>query len=154
MSMIAMSEGTAKAPDPYRVCFGFKHTIADLSDHPAVTGEWRGEPLSDDMCIAAGFSPGCVSSAAGRYQINKPTWLPLKALLHLPNFEGDSQDYACMQIIEQCGALDLVNAGRIAEAIPKCKGKWASLPGSKSGQRQTLFADLIRSYADAGGSFA
>ena len=43
LSMIASSEGTDRAADPYRVCFGYKHTIADLGDHPAITGEWKGE---------------------------------------------------------------------------------------------------------------
>jgi muramidase (phage lysozyme) len=154
LAMIAHSEGTDRAPDPYRVCFAFKHTIADLRDHPAVTGEWKGEPLPDELCIKAGFSPGCVSTAAGKYQITRPTWNRVKGILRLANFTGPSQDDACVQLIKERGALDIVNGGQVAAAIGLCHTEWASLPGSTSGQPQTSFADLIQAYGDAGGAFA
>ena len=42
LEVIKLAEGTDRGSDPYRVCFGFGHTIRDLSEHPAITGEWRG----------------------------------------------------------------------------------------------------------------
>lgn len=148
------SEGTARAADPYRVVYSFAYTIKDLRDHPAVTGEWKGARLPDDMCIKAGREPPCFSTAAGAYQIIKPTWLALKSLLHLNNFGPQSQDDACVQLIKEHGALDLVNRGEFADAIAKCSGIWASLPFSTAGQPVKSLASLLQVYTGAGGLLA
>ena len=130
LSMIAASEGTDRAPDPYRVCYGYAHTIADLSGHPATIGEWKGERLSDAMCKGAGLSAGCVSTAAGRYQMIRRTWGACAHALRLSDFGPASQDAAAVYLTKQRGALDDVQAGRIADAISKCRREWASLPGA------------------------
>lgn len=150
LGTISHSEGTDRAPDPYRVCFAFKHTIADLSDHPAITGEWHGEPLD----FLGPAYDGLISTAAGRYQITKHTWEALKGALGLPDFGPASQDAAALLLIEQKGALDMVDEGRVVDAVNACKSIWASLPGSTSGQPQKTMADLVKTYTDAGGAFA
>jgi len=147
LAMISHSEGTDRAPDPYRVCYGYKHTIVSLADHPAVTGEWKGEPL-DDLGPAY---VGMRSTAAGRYQLIKPTWLTLKAKLYLSDFTGPSQDAAALELLREKGAYDLVKGGQVADAITLCHGIWASLPGSTSGQPQRTFAQLLEAYGAAGG---
>lgn len=154
LQMIQSAEGTAGAGDPYRVCFGYKHSIQDFTDHPALTGEWRGERLPDAMCRNAGFGPGCVSSAAGAYQIIKPTWANLKTALRLPDFSPASQDAACVELVRRRGALEDVKAGRITQAIAKCRNEWASLPGNYAKQGQRSVGDLIAWYQDAGGATA
>lgn len=159
LTMLATSEGTEQEPDSYRVCFGKKHVIHDLSYHPHErrpdgTREWDGEKLSDEQCAAVGLGSGCISSAAGRYQLILPTWARLKAKLGLHNFADDSQDDACVQLLKECGALDLIFAGRVGDAIPLCASEWASLPGSTAKQPQSKFASLINTYASAGGAFA
>jgi muramidase (phage lysozyme) len=148
--MLSHSEGTDRVADPYRCCFGFKHTIVNLSDHPAVTGEWLGEPLD---FLGADYA-GLHSSAAGRYQITKGTWLACKAALRLPDFTAACQDDAAILLIKQKGGLDLILAGRVGDAIEACRGVWASLPGSASGQPQRSLAQLINAYGNAGGSLA
>ena len=148
--MISHSEGTDRAPDSYRVCYGFKHTIMSLADHPAITGEWAGEPLDNLGPSYAGMK----STAAGRYQLIKPTWQSLKARLFLSDFSADSQDAAALELIREKGAMDLIYGGQVADAIALCHGIWASLPGSTSGQPQKSFADLIHAYSNAGGAFA
>lgn len=150
LTMISHSEGTDKAPDPYRCCFGYKHTIIDLSGHPACTGEWMGEPLD---FLGPDYAHK-VSTAAGRYQINRPTWVPLRMVLSLPDFGPDSQDAAAIELIRQKGALELVESGRAADAIGLCHPVWASLPGSTAGQPITSFASLMTAYTNAGGGFA
>lgn len=150
LAMIKRSEGTDRAPDPYRVVYGFGHTIADLSDHPAVTGEWKGEKLD---ALGPRYA-GLVSTAAGAYQIIKPTWVTLKIKLGLPDFGPESQDKAALELISEAKALDLIYGGQVAEAITRCHGIWASLPGSTSGQPQRTFAELIHAYGSAGGAFA
>ena len=148
LTMIAHAEGTDREADPYRVCYGFHHTIASFADHPAVTGEWMGER------ITVGIYAGELSTAAGRYQINKPTWLRLKAKLGLVCFDATSQDDAAIQLISDNGALALVNSGKLGAAVTKLSTIWASLPGGDSGQQELLFASLQSTYTGAGGALA
>jgi muramidase (phage lysozyme) len=154
LAMIRRSEGTDKAPNAYAVTFDYHFTITDFSDHPAVLGTWKGERLPDKDCIALGLAPPCHSSAAGAYQFTRPTWLGLKSQLKLPDFSPASQDEAATLLITQAGALHLVESGQIVDAIAKCSGIWASLPGSLSGQPQAKTADLIQAYTSSGGAFA
>jgi len=154
LAMLAYSEGTSREPDPYAVCFGFKHVVRSFADHPAITGEWMGERLPDAMCRAAGRAPGCVSTAAGRYQMIKPTWSGIKNRLRLPDFSPDSQDRAAEYLIEQRGALGDVVAGRLQTAIAKCRVEWASLPGAGVGQPERRITDLIAAFTKAGGVLA
>lgn len=155
LAMIQRAEGTSTGGrDPYRVCYGYRHTIGNLRDHPAITGEWRGERLPDAMCKNAGFGPGCVSTAAGAYQIIRPTWAKLRDRLRLPDFGPASQDAAAVELIRTRGALVDVQAGRIADAIYKCRNEWASLPGNYASQGQRSTSDLLAWYTNNGGSIA
>lgn len=150
LSVIRQAEGTAGRGD-YRACYGYGHTIADLSDHPAVSGEWRGERLPDAMCRAAGFGPGCVSSAAGAYQIIKGTWANVARALGLVDFSPASQDAAAVELIRRRGALEDVKAGRFAAAVSKCRNEWASLPGNYAGQGQRSMGQLVAWFQQSGG---
>lgn len=138
---IRHSEGTDRAPDPYRVVYGFTHTIVNMSDHPAVTGEWPGVQ-----------TPFGHTSAAGAYQIEKATWISLRDHLKLPDFSAASQDAAATELIREKGALGLIESGQVAAAISACHEVWASLPGSTSGQPQRTLASLMVAYQAAGGT--
>jgi muramidase (phage lysozyme) len=151
---VSKSEGTFSAGNPYAVCFGYKHTINDFSDHPAVTGEWRGEPLSAKLCAGAGLGPGCVSTAAGKYQIIKPTWLKLKAALSLPDFGPESQEKAFTELLRQRGALEAVKAGRFADAVFAARREWASLKGAGYGQGEHSLEWLTAKFTESGGVLA
>jgi lysozyme len=143
LAMLRSSEGTAKYPNPWAVTFGYQFTISDFSDHPALLG-WTGYPYR-----------GVMETAAGAYQINRPTWLDGQQHLHLADFSRASQDsFAMDYLIPRAGAADLVNSGQVVDAIQKCAGTWASLPGSTSGQPQADIANLIEIYGDNGGAFA
>lgn len=154
LGMVRQAEGTANAAAPYAVCYGYSHTITDFSDHPAITGEWTGQRLPDAMCKNAGFGPGCVSTAAGAYQIIKPTWLRLRDSLGLLDFGKASQDSAAVELIRRRGALEDVKAGRIPDAINKCRNEWASLPGNYAGQGQRSPDTLLSWFSDNGGLLA
>jgi len=155
LAMIQRAEGTSGGGrDAYRVCYGYRHTIASLRDHPAVTGEWRGERLSDAMCANAGFGPGCVSTAAGAYQIIRPTWVRLRDRLGLRDFGPAAQDAAAVELIRSRGALIDVQAGRVADAIHKCRQEWASLPGNYAKQGQRSASELLAWYTTNGGTTA
>lgn len=148
---IQQAEGTAGHGDPYRVCYGYKHTLASLEEHPAVSGEWRGEPLPDGMCSAAGLGPGCVSTAAGAYQIKKSTWIALRDRLKLPDFSQASQDAAADELLRQRGAVDYLARGDFAGAVNAARKEWASLPGAGYGQGERSVAWLSDRFAAAGG---
>lgn len=151
LQMIAQAEGTADAADQYAVCYGYRHTVKNFADHPAITGEWRGEALDKLGPTYAGK----VSTAAGRYQIIRPTWKGCKRALALPDFGPDSQDKAALFIIREAGALDFVRAGQFNEAVTACAGQWASLPGANApGQAMRRLSDLRAAYEAAGGEFA
>lgn len=154
LSAIRESEGTARAGDPYRVCYAYKHTIASFTDHPAITGEWRGEPLSAAMCAGAGLGPGCVSTAAGAYQIVKPTWQRMKAKLGLADFGPASQDAAAVQLLKERGALAYLERGDFAGAVNAARKEWASLPGAGYGQGEKTIAWLTDKFTAAGGVLA
>jgi len=47
-----------------------------------------------------------------------------------------------------------VEAGRVADAIDKCRLEWASLPGAGYGQPERKLAALIDAYTNAGGALA
>lgn len=147
LAMVSHSEGTDRATDPYRVCFTFRHTIVDQSNHPAITGEWKGEPLD----FLGPKYTGLISTAAGRYQITKHTWEALQGALNLPDFTGPSQDAAAILLIKQKGALDLVNAGDVQSAVQRCSTVWASLPYSDAGQPTKSLSALVQIYQAAGG---
>lgn len=162
LTMIAHSEGCDRPPappDPYRTCFEFKHVIQDFAYHPAElrpdgTQEWMGESLK---FLAERLNrpelANEISTAAGRYQITRPTYLRLSKVLNTKGFAPDVQDDMCIQLLKEAGALTLINRGAVAYAITLCHELWASLPGSTSGQPQTPFADLIHTYLEAGGAY-
>lgn len=154
LETIKQCEGTANEADPYRVCYGYRHTVQDLSDHPAVTGEWRGETLPAAMCAAAGYGPGCVSTAAGAYQFIKTTWKKLQAKLGLPDFGPASQDAAAVQLLRDCGAYARLSVGDLVGAVRKASSQWASLPGSTAGQGGRSMAQVQAWYGGFGGGAA
>lgn len=147
LAMLSHSEGTDRAADPYRCCYGFRHTIEDMSDHPAITGEWLGESLAS---LGAQYAHE-VSTAAGKYQLIKPTWITCKARAELPDFTPASQDDAALVLIAERGALADIEAGRLYCAVALCSPVWASLPGSTSGQPQRSMVALSVAFTDAGG---
>lgn len=151
LQTIARSEGTANQRDPYRVCYGYKHTIFNLTDHPAITGEWGGEPLDS---LGAAYR-GLKSTAAGKYQINKPTWMDARRALGLPDFTAASQDAAAAWLIKKAGALDAVESGDVATFVARCASRWASFAGANApGQRMHSVAALEGYFQQAGGVLA
>jgi lysozyme len=153
LSMLAHSEGTDRAADPYRVCYGFKHTIIDLNFHPAEhrppdgAVEWKGEPLDDLGALYVGMH----SSAAGRYQMRLRTFLDCKASLKLTRFDATAQDACAVLLLQQLGAFMDVFNGRINDAIFKCRNEWASLPGGSSHQPERTSLYLTNFYSASGG---
>ncbi len=118
----------------YHIFYGGSN-FRDYSDHPVLTGEKVGIPLSDAVCAAAGLGPGCVSTAAGAYQIIKGTWQRVREIApRLPDFSPQSQDWAAIRLLQESGALRHITAGDIPRAVQAASRLWASLPGSTAEQ--------------------
>ncbi len=155
LQAIRQAEGTANQADPYRVCFGYRHTIVSLREHPAITGEWKGERLTDEQCRGAGFGPGCVSTAAGAYQIIRPTWERLRDRLGLRDFGPAAQDAAAVELLRETGALARIEQGDLQGAIAAARRTWASLPGAGyAGQGMRSLQYIQTAYLNAGGALA
>ena len=131
----------------YNIFYGGAR-FSDLSDHPVNTGEMKPVKLSDAMCRAAGFGPGCVSTAAGAYQIIRPTWNRIRDKLQLPDFSKQSQDRAAIELLEESGAMELLGLDDVLGAIRKASTVWASLPGSTAQQNPKSLAYALERYSD------
>jgi len=145
--------------DPYRAADGRAYftlfgngQFTDTRDHPALLG-WPGVRLSDQMCRNAGFGPGCVSTAAGAYQIIRPTWDRVRKSgawgLRLPDFSPESQDEAARRILIMIGALPYVEGGEFDAALRMAATQWASLPGSTAKQGPKSYEQVLAFYSNA-----
>lgn len=94
---------------------------------------------------------GIKSTAAGRYQILARFYDHYKAQLKLPDFSPDSQDKIAIQLIKECKAIDDIEAGRIEEALTKCRSRWASLPGAGYGQNEHKMDLLVSVFKEFSG---
>jgi lysozyme len=152
LQALRLGEGTADYMGYYRLCGGGE--CATLAAHPAALG-WGGWRLPVQMAINAGFPNGqAVSTAAGAYQITRPTWNRVAVRLGLVDFSETSQDEAAWFLIGEKGAQADVLAGRIESAIGKLGGLWASLPGARGQQRQVSLAAFANEYKNSGGVWA
>jgi len=98
---------------------------------------------------------GIKSTAAGRYQILSRYWDHYRKSLGLTGgFTPENQDRIALQLIRECRALDDIKAGRIEQAIDKCRSRWASLPGAGYGQHEHKVGPLLAAYSKAGGVLA
>lgn len=140
LRMIRYAEGTASA-NGYRTLFGGR-LFEGYADHPriAVTATMGGESIT--------------STAAGAYQILARTWDDIKRAAGVSDFAPASQDRAAAALIRRRGALADVYGGRFADAVAKCAGEWASLPGSKYGQPRKTMDQVQAAYTAAGGWIA
>ncbi len=127
---------------------GYNVLVGSTPEHPDLFESYADHP---NRLIT--LPNGIESTAAGRYQLLYRWWVPYKRLLNLPDFSPDSQDAVAIQQIRERGALGLIDAGAIDEAIAHCSNIWASLPGNTYGQHENAAAALRQAYAAAGGMF-
>ncbi|WP_322009244.1 glycoside hydrolase family 104 protein [Paraburkholderia sp. J12] len=126
----------AHGPLPSRGVSAALLTFASYATHPNV------------------FNAAMNSTAAGRYQFLSRYWSAYQAQLNLPDFGPISQDLWALQLIRECKALPLIDAGQFASAVFACSSRWASLPGNSYGQRQNDLGVLTTAYQQAGGLVA
>lgn len=119
--------------------------FSDMSTHPNIR-----IPFTNPRTGKRDFS-----TAAGAYQINRPTWLPLSILPGAPKDFGQSaQDWYAVQLLKATGALDALMQGDFHTAIEQASSKWASLPFTDSKQVHLTLARAQEIYTQNGGMFA
>ncbi|MGO2009250.1 glycoside hydrolase family 24 protein [Vreelandella alkaliphila] len=138
LDTLAFAEiGTPMLSDP-RTDNGYRIIVGSLPSKLILIDDYDDHPRQL-MQIRKGLS----STAAGRYQILSRYWDHYKLTLSLPDFAPLSQDrYAIQQVREQ-KALPLIQEGRIADAIHRCRNIWASLPGAGYGQHEYSLERLL-----------
>lgn len=92
------------------------------------------------------------SDAAGRYQFMGQYWEHYRKQLLLPDFGHDSQDEWAIQLIRECGAIQMIEAGRFDDAVHACRSRWASFPAAGYNQHENSMDSLRSAYVAAGGS--
>ncbi len=141
LDMIAQSEiGAAllaETDNGYNVLVGATPanplTFSDYSHHPRI------------------YNAKFNSTAAGRYQINWPTYQTVSGQTGLTDFSPDTQDAMAIQLCANKGALADIDAGNIQAAIAKCAPVWASLAGAGYGQHENSMTNLVAWFTNAGG---
>ena len=156
LDMLAWSEGTSTSKytrdDGYDVIVGG----IDLTPHDGVDDApdtFRDYSQHPGWLITVNRR-GLRSTAAGRYQLLYRYWKAYSQQLGLKDFGPVSQDLIAIQQIRERGALPMIRAGLLADAISRCSNIWASLPGNSYQQRQHAFEALAAQFIKAGGSLA
>jgi len=100
------------------------------------------------------------TTAAGMYQITRPTWEHHGGKLGLNDFSPRTQDLIAVEILRSLGVIDQIKTGEIAAVMPKVAKTWAALPkgpGQRNHyppQRYLPFEKFLSAYVSAGGEVA
>lgn len=97
------------------------------------------------------------TTAAGKYQITRPTWEHHGGKLGLDDFSPRTQDLIAVEILRSLGVIELIKAGEIAAVMPKVARTWAALPKGPGQsnhyppRRYVDFNQFLSRYLQAGG---
>jgi len=126
----------------------------------AVRGR-RNDPWRfSDYSTHPGAGRGGKVTAAGMYQITRPTWREMGTKMGLTDFSPETQDLAAVEILRTIGADADILRGDLAAALDKASRRWSSLPRGKGlkgrypPQPSVAFEDFEAHYRTAGGTLA
>ena len=149
LDTLGYSEGTTTSKAT--VADGYDVIVTGIDGRPEIFSTFYDHPFANRPAKVIN-SAGLTSTAAGRYQILYRFWKVYKVQLNLPDFSAMSQDAVAIQLIRECGAVSLIEAGKFDDAVTACRSRWASLPGANyPGQRMNKMDDLRRIYQRSGG---
>jgi muramidase (phage lysozyme) len=150
--MIAFSEGTCTSAATK--CDGYDIIVTGVDGKPEIFTDFSAHPFASGRKSKVINSKGLTSNASGRYQFMLQYWEHYRQQLSLPDFGPASQDKWARQLIGECRALTLIEAGYFVQAVTACRSRWASLPGAGYGQHENQMAGLQQAYLNAGGRLA
>lgn len=141
---VAWSEGTTRIATSDR---GYNVLVGSTLKHPLLFASYETHPHI--------YNKALNSTAAGKHQLIYPTWYSLCARLNVSDFGPTTQEAMFESLVAiDCHAMESVCNGHFADAVALCSKLWTSLPGSNSGQPQSLFRQLAQIYASVGGGVA
>lgn len=143
--MLAISEGTQQIGSNN----GYDVIVGSTKSHPNLITNYTDHPR-----VVVKLGKKLKSTAAGRYQIKASIYDAYKKQLNLKGFYPEDQDAIAYQLISECNALHLIDAGNFKQAVFACRSRWASLPGANYGQHINNIELLIAAYSKAGGLIA
>lgn len=158
LDMLSVSEGTATSPATK--CQGYDVIVTGVDGKPEIFTDFTRHPFVAPPGGVRRLAKvinraGLLSTAAGRYQILAGIAGYYMTMLGLKDFSPASQDAIAMQLIRECHATVLIDAGRFTAAATACRSRWASLPGAGyPGQPEQKMATLQNAYVAAGGTLA
>lgn len=124
-----------EANGDYSVLYGGGH-FADFSTHPNVRVPFHNPATGRDD----------VSTAAGAYQINYPTFLEISRSTGLTDFSPETQDEMALWLLKKTGAYNALVAGDVEQALRLASSRWASLPGSTARQNPKSLEAALATY--------
>jgi len=110
-----------------------------------------------DFSTHPGPGRGGKVTAAGLYQITRPTWREMGAKMGLSDFSPATQDLVAVEILRSIGALDAIVRGDLEAALDKASRRWASLPSGRGRggryppQPAVAYAVFEATFKEAGG---
>lgn len=139
--------------------------FSEGTDHPGQKTTDRGYDVIVGGSLFTGYADhprkfvelpryGIKSSAAGRYQLLSRYFDAYRKQLKLADFSPRSQDLIAIQQIRERGAIKLIEAGKVEQALRAISNIWASLPGAGYGQHEHSMSKLLAAYERVGGSLA
>lgn len=152
LDMLAWSEGTSTSPATKNN--GYDVIVTGIDGKPEVFSDYSTHPFASGRPSKVINSRGLTSNASGRYQHMLRDHAHYRDLLGLPDFGPNSQDKWAIQLIKERRALPSIEAGRIEDAISRCRNIWASLPGAGYGQPEHRMSRLLDVYLNSGGKLA
>lgn len=87
------------------------------------------------------------STAAGAYQITKPTFDQFSRIAGVTDFSPSSQDLIARAILGYEGAIAALQNNDIETAFALASRRWASLPGSQAMQNPKNMQTALNEYA-------
>lgn len=152
LDMLSVSEGTSTSPATQNN--GYDVIVTGVDGVPEVFTDYSDHPFANGRPPKQVNSAGLYSTASGRYQQMLHWWPAYKKQLNLADFGPPSQDLLAIQLIRECQALPLIDAGSFDDAVHACRSRWASLPGAGYGQFENSMDKLRAAYVAAGGELA
>lgn len=170
VDLVAQSEGTCSSPathaDGYDIIVtgvDGPNTFTDYSHHPFSLGrapilvrhaqpaQVQSLPMdtNNNPRIVAPATPALYSTASGRYQITHATWEHLLQVYKLGTFSPQSQDLACVHLLDECKATEPILAADLDTAIERAADTWASFPGNLYNQGGHTLGWLLTKYQEA-----
>lgn len=119
----------------YFILYGGGH-FSDTSQHPNVR-----VPFFNPRTGRQDYS-----TAAGAYQINKPTYDTFAPRLGITDFSPASQDMLAYTILNSVGADVAIANNDLVTALALASKKWASLPGSSAQQNPQTLQTALDTY--------